>query len=142
MDQSRSITVRLKAEISDFKDQMNNASRSLSDFEKGQQKMGGAAEATMGRSAQSMKLQQHGSGSNQVKQAMYRRWYSLPRVDPQSIRRPCQSDGALTLAPLKSSPLPRSIPPPRNLLFDNLAAFVNRNDTAPASRGISNQVDD
>src|SRR5699024_1698099 len=54
----RSIVVRLKAEVSDFKNQMDNASRSLSDFERGQQKMGGAATTTMGRLVQSAKLQQ------------------------------------------------------------------------------------
>src|SRR5699024_6260851 len=56
MARERSIVVRLRAEVSDFQNQMGQASRSLSDFEKGQQKLGGAATTTMGRLVQSAKI--------------------------------------------------------------------------------------
>ncbi|HEY4536439.1 MAG TPA: tape measure protein [Enteractinococcus sp.] len=56
MARERSIVVRLRAEISDYKNKMGQASRSLSDFEKSQQKMGGAAETTMGRLVQSARI--------------------------------------------------------------------------------------
>lgn len=56
MARERSIVVRLKAEISGFQNAMGQASRSLSDFEKGQQKLGGASETTLGRLVQSAKI--------------------------------------------------------------------------------------
>ena len=55
MARDRSIVLRLKAEISDFQAKMGQASRSLSDFEREQQKMGGAATTTLGRMVQSAK---------------------------------------------------------------------------------------
>ncbi len=56
MARERSIVVRLKAEVADFQRQMGSASRTLSDFEREQQKMGGAATTTMGRLVQSAKI--------------------------------------------------------------------------------------
>lgn len=56
MARERSILVRLKAEVSDFQNKMGQASRSLSDFEKSQQKLGGAADTTMGRLVQSARV--------------------------------------------------------------------------------------
>lgn len=56
MARERSIVVRLKAEVADFQRQMGSASRTLTDFEREQQKMGGAATTTMGRLVQSAKI--------------------------------------------------------------------------------------
>lgn len=56
MARERSILVRLKAEVSDFQSKMGQASRSLSDFEKSQQKLGGAADTAMGRLVQSARI--------------------------------------------------------------------------------------
>src|SRR5699024_5137998 len=56
MARERSIVVRLRAEISDFQNQIGQASRSLSDFGKGQKKLGGAGTTTMGRLVQSAKI--------------------------------------------------------------------------------------
>lgn len=56
MARDRSIVLRLKAEISDFQAKMGQASRSLSDFEKSQQQLGGAATTTLGRMVQSAKI--------------------------------------------------------------------------------------
>ena len=56
MARERSIVVRLRAEISDYQNKMGQASRSLSDFEKSQQKLGGAADTTMGRLVQSARI--------------------------------------------------------------------------------------
>lgn len=56
MARDRSIVVRLKAEVSDFQRQMGSASRTLSDFEREQQNMGGAATTTMGKLAQHAKI--------------------------------------------------------------------------------------
>lgn len=53
MAKERSIVVRLKAEVDDFNRQMGAAGRTLSDFERAQQQMGGAATTTMGRMVQS-----------------------------------------------------------------------------------------
>lgn len=56
MARERSIVVRLKAEVDGFRNAMGQASRSLSDFEREQQKLGGAANTTMGRLVQSAKI--------------------------------------------------------------------------------------
>src|SRR5690625_4666850 len=56
MARERSIVVRLKAEVSDFRAQMSSAARSLSDFEREQAKLGGAATTTMGRLVQSARI--------------------------------------------------------------------------------------
>src|SRR5690625_27583 len=56
MARERSIVLRLRAEISDYQSKMSQASRSLSDFEREQQKMGGAATTSLGRMVQSAKI--------------------------------------------------------------------------------------
>src|SRR5690625_1864071 len=56
MARERSIVVRLKAEVSDFRAQMSSAARSLSDIEREQAKLGGAATTTMGRLVQSARI--------------------------------------------------------------------------------------
>ena len=58
MARDRSIVVRLKAEVADFNRQMGGASRTLSDFEREQQRMGGAADTALGRMAQNAKINQ------------------------------------------------------------------------------------
>lgn len=56
MARSRSISVILRAEVSDFNRQMGSASRTLSEFEKAQTQMGGAATTTMGRLVQNAQI--------------------------------------------------------------------------------------
>src|SRR5690625_1253179 len=56
MARERSIVLRLRAEISDYQSKMAQASRSLSDFEREQAKMGGAATTTLGRMVQAAQI--------------------------------------------------------------------------------------
>ena len=56
MARERSIVVRLKAEVADFQRQIGSASRTLTDFERAQTQMGGAATTTMGRLVQSAQI--------------------------------------------------------------------------------------